>query len=754
MAGRSQLIGADPVYALPLQTLLVYSIIGLVIVLVFPISLFYLAHEVRVYGESSIFDKHLFRLDTPIWAALVAGCVAAVMHFYLKERFMDRIFGTVMKTKAEDQSHCTSCKRLAQRLRQILLWLCIPVILTWTSPCLWWSDAADLYTSCSHACSRQEFSSNQKTCSKVVQYSQVSKANLTVYDDLMLYNDLITKRLYQRDDADLDFLNTQDAGETLELCSAILNSNKSAYAADMQKMGQLFAAFESLARQHYRLSVCDVTGSIISGIIIVLWLAVEATKKKKIQDLREYKQTFLWENVLDCHTRAQMFARRVRYLYVLMYGKDRAQEQPVVKMINRHKLDGLSPEKYKEQAQEISRSPPEDDKDLFASHDEESFSFDGAVLGPALPLALIHVLIPAMVRLCSDHSDHSRSDRLLEALLSKESAFWNVIFANMVSGFCGYLVLFSGLISAAFSYQEKKCQLLAFKCMWKFPDDDPQRHIFDGSYTVMKCRSDFWTSRRMENKILIEKDVETLLSEDQRYLCDFSIRDFEKLTEQDIPEQLSQWLYIRRFIQLDAIDERISIELYSSLAIMVIVYKLGMTCFNWLAVDSDERAQTVLSQTVNWESMYDSLVILYFLLKSLTLTLAFNDEFEQHHDQLRKLREHIKRSHAECWAATFKNEAGQALSKKKQGREAEKSWSRDEAYTSDMGFNDGYEGVKSKLIIYIDTLLEGMEEKDHPATIFGLQVNRKFITTLSVSAVGFMSPLVFSMLDVLKKSDA
>eukprot|EP00931_Biecheleriopsis_adriatica_P073188 TRINITY_DN47527_c0_g1_i1.p1 TRINITY_DN47527_c0_g1~~TRINITY_DN47527_c0_g1_i1.p1 ORF type:complete len:784 (+),score=155.13 TRINITY_DN47527_c0_g1_i1:284-2353(+) len=686
------------------------------------------------------------------------------MHLTNTKQFMDRIFGEALPDSSEDPPHAepqteseitsrdAGCwawiarpVAMVIRLVQILFWLCIPVILAWSSPCLWWSDVADMYTSCSHACSNHQEAPamNRASCSNIVNQSQVFKAGLPVYDTI------IPSHLHDQDLLDHYLFGTKDSDEILEKCGAILNSNKSAYAAKMLENQYNFAAFESLTRRHYRLSVCDVTGSLLSGSLIVLWLAVEATKKRKLASLDKYKRTFLMQNFPNTE-QAETFAEQVRYLYALMYGKDHSEEQQIVRVLDEYvaTLKNVGKQQGKQSRERQIK------EQMGKLKPTQSTIEDYNVILLALFLALIHVLMPALVRLITDVSDHSAKDRFLEALLTKHTAFWSEIIANMISGLFGYLVLFLGLISSAVEYRKKQCQLLAFKCMWKFPDEDPQETIFLDGYVKMsrrhvelkeeqeelengngeKAQFQGWhfdgcmKTCQSQGEIRQCNGVKRpLLNIPESYHGDFSQREWCELAGEDIPKKLSEWFYVRRFIQLNAIDERISIELYSSLGIMVLVYKLGMVYSNWLA--SHE-----LLQAVNCESLYDVLVILYFLLKSLTLTLAFNNEFEQHHYQLEVLKEHIVRSYAEQWAHSH----SKAEDEKKLAPDEEVSKESDEH--------------RDKLTTYIDALREGMAKKDHPATIFGLQVNRRFITTLSVSAIASLSPMVVATLQVLKES--
>jgi len=58
-----------------------------------------------------------------------------------------------------------------------------------------------------------------------------------------------------------------------------------------------------------------------------------------------------------------------------------------------------------------------------------------------------------------------------------------------------------------------------------------------------------------------------------------------------------------------------------------------------------------------------------------------------------------------------------------------------------------------ELTYFITAMSEAIEKNDKPATIFGLAVNRKLITTLSLSALASLAPWIISLAQSLQEKE-
>lgn len=803
---------SDPLYNVPWQNFVQNSAIILGITFSVPVGVSLVMHSFRQHSK---FDPEMFSFvqTAPVafFATLLVGLFldrfnTRVQKFFressglldgrrtAKKEENDPLMGQTQPPTPEGRGS-TSQWMWSSLPMKLLVFAFLPFI-TWSSPMLWFDAVAEAYVGCSFACHATPHINKHK--------------NFTFCgNNITQFSDMVENRKAHHWPKRLESsFGTTSPKVVLEKCQNIFDSKRTRWAEQMHHQHMYFLAFEAVLRQHHKISSVEVFGSSLGGVIIVLWLVIKAALAIKTKELVTYRNTFLRQNMMVQPSTIEKYAKLFLHLNSLQKGVAEAATQEYSVKILKTAMEGTISMKKQDNVEEAVAKAFKNNEDADGDGTDDSVQtawIDMAVLWRELAcgfLALVHVSVPAVVKLFLKRQKslvHRKfttflSEELQEAFVSREPRAQPAIIFNLIVGFVAYYFLFKGLAVAYERYRLKFDQLLAFRCMWRFPDENPLDDVNAGveKMSDSKIIEKIPTLETCEQQD-VEKNEGTYIlkhSEDRDkhllsagdaaqgswaklqtrlYRFDFSHRLFRKLFD-EVP-RLSEWYNMRRYIQIDCVDERIATEMFSTLAVVCLLWKLVMVLINWVSMNSGSGRKL---QVVNFESLYDAAAIAILLMLSLTLTLQFNDEFARHHVQVNSLQEHLKLVHAgDCIKRAKKmqladeeakemqhaaadqaqtTKSGENKGKSQAEEQAERAAGRAEADKAEL---ERFELQAAEAEKYIQTISDGVQKFDRPATIFGLSVNRELIGGIGSFVAISAAPVALKMLQsiVLGESD-
>eukprot|EP00930_Biecheleria_cincta_P093709 TRINITY_DN8421_c0_g1_i2.p1 TRINITY_DN8421_c0_g1~~TRINITY_DN8421_c0_g1_i2.p1 ORF type:complete len:791 (-),score=110.59 TRINITY_DN8421_c0_g1_i2:342-2714(-) len=703
-AVRESLNVSDPLYNVPWQNFVLNSSIILGITFSVPVCINMLMHSFR---PDSKFDPELFNFSRMApWA-----CAATLLAGLLLDRYNTRVQKFFRESsrlhvccrparrtlpRQEQTDHtsasqeqplissgaeqhegadlssrcCTSSELNGLPWRMKLLAFSFLPLITWSSTMIWLDGVAEAYVGCAFAC---------HATSHIKEYKDIEFCGyITSFSDMFEAG----KAHWPKDRLESSF-STHSPKAVLQICKSIFHSKRTKWVEQMQERRLFFVMFEALLRQHYHISSAEVFGSLLGGVIIVLWLVIDAALSTKTKELVTYRSTFLRQNLMVRASTIEKYAKLFLHLNKLQKGNHQQVTQEYSVKILETAMNGtIGMEKGANVEDEVAKAFAQYSDADGDGADDRAQDQTGWLSWPCFGrefacvlLALVHVSVPAIVKLFLKRRQsllHKGLTTFLyeefpSAFLSQMPKLQPALLCNLIVGFVAYYLLFNSLAVAFERYRHKFDQLLAFRCMWRFPDENPLEDVNIGATKMSGCgllkeiptleqeqqRQD--VERQIVPYILTrsdDKDTHLLSAggaapeswpklKQRLYRFDFSHRLFRKLFD-EVP-RLSEWYNMRRYIQIDCVDERIATEMYSTLAVVCLLWKLVMVLINWMSMNNGEGRKL---QIVNFESLYDTVVIAVLLLMSLTLTLQFNDEFARHHQQVCSLQEHLKLVHA------------------------------------------------------------------------------------------------------------
>jgi len=189
--------------------------------------------------------------------------------------------------------------------------------------------------------------------------------------------------------------------------------------------------------------------------------------------------------------------------------------------------------------------------------------------------------------------------------------------------------------------------------------------------------------------------------------------------------KLHEWFHMRHYIQVDNFDERMSMELAMVVALGTLVPKLCLIMFNYIFAHTTH----LFAKAVNIVTLWDFAFIVAFVLRSLMVTLAFNDVYETHKEQLENLKHHVE----------LEEKAHEIRDKDKQRNDKDNG--RHTNFSSKL--EEVYE--KGEAVALVQGYIERLDSFDSPSSFFGLRVNRKLMTGLSSTALFVLIPQLVSL---------
>jgi len=176
---------------------------------------------------------------------------------------------------------------------------------------------------------------------------------------------------------------------------------------------------------------------------------------------------------------------------------------------------------------------------------------------------------------------------------------------------------------------------------------------------------------------------------------------------------LRRWLHMRQYMQIDKIDERVGIEVATTIALLMLLPPVMALVVNLVFV----KATVWREQALNLQVAWTMICTLGVVIHSLTVTLNLNDLFEGHKNKLEALQEKMRISKAfEQHELAVKAQAGVDIT------------------PSDFETHPS--------MIMVKTVLENLRKFDRPATLFGFTVNRKVVAGYVVLTLGSTIPEV------------
>jgi len=322
--------------------------------------------------------------------------------------------------------------------------------------------------------------------------------------------------------------------------------------------------------------------------------------------------------------------------------------------------------------------------------------------------------------------------QLVEHSFAPDPVFTAALAANVGVSALALVLLWAAIFRAYVHYQGKLKTLLCFDCMWRFPDESPIDMVHYQRGPLRQCVSAI-KSQREEDHNKDKKRKPVMYDEEKmpalrhvykwhgHYRLDFSSRDIKEITQQ-IPG-LNQWFNMRRYIQIDVVDERVALEMWSLLVLVLLLPSCFVVLGNLFLLRGKVSGY---SQTVNIQVLWDSFGVCIVVLMVMLLTLQFNTGFARHKKQLSVLKDHL--------LFTYKQSV---VSRGSDGDAATCASTKEK-----------YEDLSS----YLDAVLLGIDTFDKPATLFGFAVDSAVVGRFSTLGAGLATTQLLPIIMVLFKN--
>lgn len=536
--------------------------------------------------------------------------------------------------KAEKDFTC-HVLMIARTFGYLLLLSCLPAM-TCLSPCLWWKQAALTYSQCRDHCFMGHHENQHLDWCHFFHNTIPTSASA---------------RIAKRADFSSAYFHLA-GGETTtvpaskQVCIRIISHTADTKITELLMDNHKFLAFESKLRTAADVTTWDIYGPTISGLILSLLAAVRfAIHNKKIA-LKIYRNTFLKHNILrpmenasdkDPQKKSKCIEQYVK-LFERMYalqGMDPGdiQESYIIQVL-KHVQDNA--------CEETAFATP-DNEDAWVTRCGCRAMSHHCV---AFLYALGQVAIVYFCRDISEKNGDPHSQHVIKHLRAASGWFnplggdsdielvtsfstWSETVSDAMHSFstlacfiASYLVYWVARY-AHDRYQAKYWQAVAFNGLWEFPNESP----LESTVLSNEC-----------NQISL-KDYLTEQGEsvsDDLYYCSFIEADMDQL-KQKLP-RLNEWFNVRRHVQIDSADERISLELAALVTLFLMLPKIAIIITNFVVMFSGHGRKV---QLINFLAIWDLLFISYMVIQTLALTLAFNELFDRNAEHLKALKEHI-----------------------------------------------------------------------------------------------------------------
>jgi len=305
------------------------------------------------------------------------------------------------------------------------------------------------------------------------------------------------------------------------------------------------------------------------------------------------------------------------------------------------------------------------------------------------------------------------------------------------------------LLVDCFFCQEDQLQLaIAFDSLWQFPNENPIETTMRGQEALIhEVKSYGEEVRRIRQSKLDEAENNDPQSRElfnpEGYRATFGAFQGQQLIDE--VHKLEEWYSMRRFLQIDSMDDRVSIELAMVVAFLSLVPYL---CTHLYRCRVGEEMSL---QALNFVSLWDFSFLMYFVLKALMNTVAFNDLYEQHHNALQALMDQLR---VDC----ARERASNKRPSLRMGRSTVAP-DDDASSPSELGFGAlspphihvdvPWHGAQDHVetIKYVEMYVKALERFDAPLSLFGMTMNRKVVTGFISSVLMIMAPQLWVLVD-------
>lgn len=677
---------ADPPYSVPYKSLFKMTAFGILLNFGVPF-LFFAGNmaKVRLAQPQTSLHPDFYDIKALAFSCIFVWFALVFYHFHRSGA----------SSSEESQTQRSSWPSVIQALLVATVMSAVPLG-TSASTCLWWNVASTMYLECSLACKELRVSSSE--CSDNFPFSG------TEYPV---------------------HLPAESMNMTWTVCRSVVSTqNVSQYVESMYYSKHPFLAYESLLRIHHGISTVDVYGSLFGGLwLVVILVAGEVMRKKRTQ-LQQARDVFIQEQlVIDVGTANRFFAlfSYLDELQIKAHDKHKDSKMYITnycKQAVKEYQGGLPRTSNKDVFNRVSAKVK--DADMDGVNDGESFSCQflcrwrlvyGSLLagGLIILVAAVHVLISAFERiwLFQFHQKGKFWQSWPYWLLSTQHRFHHLIGINILMTFIAQAALFGFMLFAYLSYSSNLNRFLAFDCLWRFPDEEPLdsiQHTHEDSIRVIQVelkqdRKYTWFHHKDKTK---------------DYVADFAIRTFDELANE--VRTLKEWFGMRRYLQLDSIDDRIAAEIFAGISTVTLLPQIIWISSAWVSIVSGGIAKTNAAGVVG---LWDTVSLLTLVGANLVLTLQINDIWEAHTQRLNSLKSYLEYKFSE---------------------ERVHSTGESQVIREESKFK--LEAAQ----VFIEKLTENINRFEKPATFFGLRVDRNLLNGLTSTMGLLLLPNITSLI--------
>jgi len=509
-----------------------------------------------------------------------------------------------------------------------------------------------------------------------------------------------------------------------DTCNRVLQVAPSTYIKQMVKTGNIFSAFDSRLRTARQIGILEVYGAPLAVAFYIAMFSSRLALRTKLRTLSSAKRELILSSFLPTEEDGMKYKKLFDRLHVMLTNKSVKDKSDIWVTqvlqkgigIDRKKITmdaGGKQKDWKKTVFEVGEDLDEDGRT-----DAKEGYCDGLLAWiVAFVFSLGHVAIPG---LCREYNIVGSGQ---EGFFGTEELKPAVIL-NMLVCFVFNYLWFSRFVTTFHGQEEKFQTAIAFDCMWRFPNENPIKTTMREETPLMD-EVEEWKGKDSEGDVEKATGGEPFF--DEGYRANFSKDKRDHLLDE--VNKLEEWYEMRHYLQIDKFDECISIELAMLVALWTLVPEICVISGNFFMLD---RKVSSL-QAVNFVTLWDFCFILYYVFRALMITLAFNDLYDRHKDNLRELRDYIQLEIAKA----HNNPQANTLWA---------SWGLTNQGDVNADPNNEAQNPGTKAINLVDTYINALDRFDAPSSFFGLTVDRKVITGFSSTVLIFFAPQIISII--------